>query len=66
MPFINDMATREVNKEDRKEQILRQWRETKNFPRKKKKQRRKELQVDWSIVNWNPQFDFGDFNMFSF
>lgn len=66
MPFINEMATREANKEEWKERILSQWRETKNFPRKKKKQRRKELQVDWSIANWNPEFDFSDFNMYSF
>jgi len=35
MPFINEMATMKANREERKEQILRQWRETKNFPRKK-------------------------------
>lgn len=40
--------------EARKEQIKQEFRDTVNLPRKQKKKRRKELQLDWSIANWNP------------
>jgi hypothetical protein len=36
--------------------------ETINLPRKQKKRRRKELNLDWQIANWKsePEYDFGD------
>lgn len=51
MSMMNDMKTQQ---EERKEQILAEWRKTKNYPRKKKKRVRKELQLDYSIACWNP------------
>jgi hypothetical protein len=46
-----------TQQEERKEQILAEWRKTKNYPRKKKKRVRKHLQLDYSIACWNP-FEF--------
>jgi hypothetical protein len=45
--------------EQRKEQILVKWEESKKMPRKMKKRVRKELELDWSIACWNP---FDDLN----
>ena len=52
----------EANNEMKKDRIREQWEESKKFPRKKKKQVRKELLLDWSIANWNP-FDDYNFNI---
>lgn len=57
LSMMEDMKTQS---EQRKEEILVKWRETKNMPRKMKKRVRKELQLDWSIACWDP-FD-GMFN----
>lgn len=35
-----------------KERILKEWEESKNLPRKKKKAKRKQLNVNWQIANW--------------
>lgn len=43
-----------ANQREWKERILKEFEETKNMPRKKKKQRRKELNLDWSIASWSP------------
>ena len=51
MSFMQDLKTQQ---EERKEQILAEWRKTKNYPRKKKKRVRKHLQLDYSIACWNP------------
>ena len=45
-------AVMEVNMEQEKERILDAWEESRKLPRKKKKQRRKELTLDWAIANW--------------
>ncbi len=37
-----------------KTRILKQWQESKNYPRKKKKAVRKNLQLEWNIACWNP------------
>jgi hypothetical protein len=37
-----------------KERIKREFRESMNLPRKKKKQKRKELQLHWNIANYDP------------
>jgi hypothetical protein len=44
----------EANQSEWKDRILKQWEESKNFPRKKKKQVRKSLKLDWSIACYNP------------
>jgi len=51
LTMMKDMKTQS---EQRKEEILVKWRETKNMPRKMKKRVRKELQLDWAIANWDP------------
>ena len=51
MSIMNEMNTQS---EDWKKRILLEWEASKNYPRKKKKRVRKELQLDWSIANWNP------------
>lgn len=53
------MDTMEVNQKEWQDRILRQWEESKNFPRKKKKKVRKELLVDWAIASWSPFDDLG-------
>ena len=40
--------------EEKKKWVLEEWERSKNYPRKKKKRVRKELQLDWSIACWNP------------
>jgi hypothetical protein len=51
---MDEMFTYENNREQWKESIKRKFRESRNLPRKKKKQVRKELQLDWRIANWDP------------
>ena len=51
LSMMEDMKTQS---EQRKEEILVKWRETKKMPRKMKKRVRKELQLDWAIANWDP------------
>jgi hypothetical protein len=43
-----------TQQEEKKKWVLEEWERSKNYPRKKKKQVRKELQLDWSIACWNP------------
>lgn len=63
---IGMMKDMEAQTERRKEEILREWNKTFDMPRKMKKQRRKELNLDWAIVNWNPMGDIhsSDFETF--
>jgi len=51
---MNEMFVYENNREQWKQDIKRKFRESCNLPRKKKKQVRKELQLDWRIANWDP------------
>lgn len=37
-----------------KDRIRRQWKESQNFPRKKKKMVRKNLLLEWQIANYDP------------
>lgn len=53
MKFISEYET---NQEARKDEIRVKWHESTNYPRKKKKQIRKELILDWSIACWKPFF----------
>ena len=48
----------EARNEQWKEEILEKWELTKKMPRKKKKQERKSLQLDWSIACWSPFDDY--------
>jgi hypothetical protein len=48
------MENMQTQNEKRKEEILAEWEKSKNYPRKKKKCVRKELQLDWNIACWNP------------
>lgn len=45
-------ASMKYNRDQEKERILDEWEKSKQLPRKKKKQRRKELILDWSIAHW--------------
>jgi hypothetical protein len=53
-PFMSQLNLLESKQEEWKERILKEWEESKNLPRKKKKQRRKELLLDWSFATYNP------------
>jgi hypothetical protein len=53
---MNEMKTQS---EDWKKRILAEWENSKNYPRKKKKRVRKELQLDWNFACWSP---FDDYN----
>jgi hypothetical protein len=55
-PFVNMMAEMKERNEEWKERILKQWVDSRNLPRKKKKQLRKKLQLEWNIANWEPDF----------
>ena len=51
LSMMNDMKTKS---EQRKKEILAEWENSKNYPRKKKKRVRKELRLYWSIACWDP------------
>lgn len=40
--------------QEKKKWILAEWKKTYDMPRKMKKRRRKELQLDWNIASWDP------------
>lgn len=50
---LAQMSIVEAQQEEWKERIKQKFKETKNFPRKKKKQARKKLNLEWSIANYN-------------
>ena len=54
MMGVSMMEDMKTQSEERKEEILIKWEESKKMPRKMKKRVRKELQLDWSIACWNP------------
>ena len=49
--FIDDFK---FAQEDFKERVLEEWEETKKLPRKKKKAKRKQLNLKWQIANYKP------------
>jgi hypothetical protein len=51
---MSELYNFEKQQEDWKERIKKEFRESCNLPRKKKKRVRKNLQLEWSIANWNP------------
>ena len=54
MMSLGMMESIKEKSEEKKKWVLEEWERSKNYPRKKKKQIRKELQLDWSIACWNP------------
>ena len=48
------MASFEANQEEAKEQIRDEWEKSKNYPRKKKKKARKQLNFRWAFANYDP------------
>jgi len=52
--FLNDMNNLEKIQEEKKKWVLDEWQKTFDMPRKMKKQRRKELRVDWALANYKP------------
>ena len=57
LPYLDVYAGMEKRQEENKKKILKEWKESANYPRKKKKAVRKRLNLEWSIANWNP-FEF--------
>jgi hypothetical protein len=55
---IGMMGATEMNQAEWRERIKERYRDTVNLPRKKKKQVRKELQVEWNLANWSPFDNF--------
>jgi hypothetical protein len=47
-------AEMQYQQDEWKDRIRKQWKESRNLPRKKKKALRKSLLVNWSIACWNP------------
>lgn len=43
-----------IDREAWKEEILQKFRDSRNLPRKKKKEVRKSLQIEWNMANWDP------------
>ena len=43
-----------VNQKEWKDRILKQWSESSNYPRKKKKKVRKSLRLEWSVACYDP------------
>jgi hypothetical protein len=51
MMFQNTFS---VDTDEWKQRILKEWKNSANYPRKKKKRVRKSLQIDWTLANYNP------------
>lgn len=54
VPFMQELEEIQAKQEKHKKEILAEWRNSMNYPRKKKKEVRKRLRVEWAIANWNP------------
>jgi hypothetical protein len=50
---LGQLSELQQRQEEWKERIRKQWEESKNLPRKKKKQLRKSLLLDWNIASFN-------------
>ena len=51
-PFMLEMRDMKKETAVRKDRILSEWIESGNLPRKKKKAKRKHLQLEWNIACW--------------
>jgi hypothetical protein len=54
------LATLEVNQEKWRDELRDRWVESKKLPRKKKKQERKSLLLEFSVASWSPYDDLGN------
>lgn len=52
--FANIMAESERGMEKWQNEIKAEWRNSRNYPRKRKKAVRKSLELDWQIASWDP------------
>ena len=53
-PALSFLSDIKEGNEEWKKRISKEWNESRKLPRKQKKQKRKELTLDWSIANWDP------------
>lgn len=51
---LGQMAQIDLFRDNEKQRIRDEWQKTFDMPRKMKKQRRKELRLDWAIANYDP------------
>lgn len=56
--YQNFENERKSNQNAWKSRIKKQWIESANYPRKKKKQTRKYLMLEWRIASWEPDYNF--------
>lgn len=53
--FVNHYAEMEARNEEWKEKLRQEWEDSKHAkPRKRKKELRKRIMVDWAFANWSP------------
>lgn len=50
--YLNAFNNLQTEMDDWKNDLRKQWEESKKLPRKKKKQLRKEIKLNWMIANW--------------
>jgi len=53
---ISQMRAIKISNKEWKDKLRQEWRDSMKLPRKKKKQRRKEILLDWSIACWGEEF----------
>lgn len=58
LQYLYPLIDLEVKQLEHKEKILAEWKKSANYPRKKKKAVRKRLNLEYSIVCWNPEYNF--------
>ena len=51
---IGQYEVTKMAQEKWKDRIIKEWEESKKLPRKKKKQKRKELLLDWTFASYDP------------
>ena len=51
---LSMMANLDTERKEWKDRILKEWDNSKNYPRKKKKKTRKYLEIEWRIACYNP------------
>jgi len=52
MPFLADMLDAKERSEKRKEELVSQYRNLKNLPRKKKKKEKNRILLEYSIMDY--------------
>jgi hypothetical protein len=51
--YRDEIIFMDLAREEWKDHIKKEWIESRNLPRKRKKQKRKELQLDWNFANYD-------------